>query len=106
MDFQKIKKTYLPMTETMYYILLSLKEERHGYGIMQYVEEITNKRITLGAGTIYNSLSKLERDALIKVVEEKDRRKIYKITEDGERILELEVNRLKELYDNGTRILS
>lgn len=106
MNFEKIKKAYLPMTETMYYILLSLKENRHGYGIMQYVGQITNNRIILGAGTVYNSLSKLERDELIKVVEEKDRRKVYAITETGERILEIEVHRLKELYENGIKLLN
>lgn len=106
MNFEKIKKAYLPMTETMYYILLSLKENRHGYGIMQYVGQITNNRIILGAGTVYNSLSKLERDGLIKVVEEKDRRKVYAITETGERILEIEVHRLKELYENGIKLLN
>ena len=106
MNFEKIKKAYLPMTETMYYILWSLKENRHGYGIMQYVGQITNNRIILGAGTVYNSLSKLERDGLIKVVEEKDRRKVYAITETGERILEIEVHRLKELYENGIKLLN
>ena len=94
-------KTYLPMSETMYYILLSLKEPRHGYGIMQHVEEITNKRIKLGAGTIYNSLSKLERDELIKVFEEQERRKLYIITDLGKEVLTKEVERLKELYTNG-----
>lgn len=94
-------KQYLPMTETMYYILLSLVDERHGYGIMQHVEKLTNGRIKLGAGTIYNSLSKLEKDGLINAIAEYDRRKIYAITIIGSNVLEAEIIRLKELYDNG-----
>ncbi|MGG7178269.1 PadR family transcriptional regulator [Clostridium paraputrificum] len=101
MELKKVLKTYLPMTETMYYILLSLKEKRHGYGIMLHVEEITNKRIKIGAGTIYNSLSKLEKDKLILVVEEQERRKIYEITELGREVLKREITRLEELLNNG-----
>ena len=98
-------KIYIPMTETMYYILLSLVEEKHGYGIMQHVEEITNKRLTLGAGTIYKSISRLEIDGLIKAVKVEDRRKIYKTTELGREILEMEVKRLNELNRNGILLL-
>ncbi|WP_346932983.1 helix-turn-helix transcriptional regulator [Clostridium sp.] len=103
MELEKVLKTYLPMTETMYYILLSLRERRHGYGIMLHVEEITNKRIKIGAGTIYNSLSKLERDKLVAVVEEQDRRKIYEISDLGKQVLDKEILRLEELYNNGMR---
>ncbi|WP_349676619.1 PadR family transcriptional regulator [Clostridium sp. UBA1652] len=98
-------KIYIPMTETMYYILLSLVEEKHGYGIMQHIEEITNKRLTLGAGTIYKSISRLEIDGLIKSVKVEDRRKIYKTTELGREILEMEVKRLNELNRNGILLL-
>ena len=48
-----LKKKLLPMSETMFYILSSLRQERHGYGIMLHVKEITQGRIVLGAGTIY-----------------------------------------------------
>lgn len=98
-------KIYIPMTETMYYILLSLVEEKHGYGIMQHVEEITNKRLVLGAGTIYKSISRLELDGLIKATKIDDRRKIYKTTKLGREILEIEVNRLYELNRNGVILL-
>lgn len=104
MSLEKVLKTYIPMTETMYYILLALKKRNHGYGIMLYVEEITNKRIKIGAGTIYNSLSKLEKDDLIKIVEEVDRKKIYEITDLGLYLLKTEVERLGELYKNGLEL--
>jgi DNA-binding PadR family transcriptional regulator len=105
MDEGKAVKKYLPMTETMFFILLSLQQEHHGYGIMQHVKQITNNRIILGAGTIYNSFSRLEKDGLIKVLSEEDRRKIYIATALGRKILKVEAERLVELYENAKTLL-
>ncbi len=88
------------MSETMLYILLSLQQERHGYGIMQHVKELTKGRIILGAGTIYQSLGKLENDGLIVPFKEIDRKKYYIITDIGKQILMEEANRIKEVYRN------
>lgn len=101
MEIEKAKKRYLPMSETMFYILLSLKgEEKHGYGIMLHVREITGGRITLGAGTIYQSLGKLQEDGLIRAAGEEDRKKMYAITALGGEILKIEAKRIGELYLN------
>ncbi len=94
-------KDYLPMTETMYYILLSLREARHGYGIFLHVQELTQGRIRLGAGTIYNSLSRLERDGLISLHSQTSRRKLYGILPAGQAVLKAELSRLEELLANG-----
>ncbi len=102
---EQLKKVYMPMTESAYYILLSLKEPRHGYGIILYVKEITHDRISLGAGTIYGTLTKFEKDKLIETAGEEDRRKLYKLTEDGGWLLEQELKRIDELYKNGHSIL-
>ena len=98
MNIDKIRRRFIPMSETMFYILLSLQEERHGYGIMQYVKELTKSRIVLGAGTIYQSLGKLEDDGLIKQIKEEDRKRIYIITDIGKQILLEEAYRIKEIY--------
>lgn len=98
MNFDKIRKRFIPMSETMLYILLSLREQRHGYGIMLHVKELTGNRIILGAGTIYQSLSKLEGDGLITPLREVDRKKNYRITDVGEKILQEEANRIKAIY--------
>ena len=100
MSLEEARKRYIPMSETMFYILFSLKQERHGYAIMQRVEELTQGRIILGAGTVYSSLGKLEHDGLIQGVREDGRRKIYVITPDGRDILHEEVARITELYNN------
>ncbi|HHT84873.1 MAG: PadR family transcriptional regulator [Bacillota bacterium] len=105
MIFDKIRRRYVPMSETMFYILFSLREERHGYGIMQHVNELTAGRIVLGAGTVYSSISKLERDGLIEPVKEENRRKTYLITETGTRILREEAARIAELYQHAEVLL-
>lgn len=103
MDIDELKFAYIPMSETAYYILLSLLEPRYGYGIMQHVEKITSGRIRLGAGTLYGSLSKMEKGGLIEMVMEEQKRKIYKITDAGCIILKTEIDRIGELYENGRK---
>ncbi|WP_208559283.1 PadR family transcriptional regulator [Marinilactibacillus kalidii] len=104
MSDEDLHKVYNPMTETAFYILLSLQAERHGYGIMQDVEELTNNRLSFGAGTLYGSLSKLKKDGLIDIVKEEGKRKIYQITPTGKQFLRLEKQRIEELYKNAERI--
>ena len=95
-----IKKVYVPMTETGFYILLCLKEEAHGYGIVKKTEQLTHGEIKISPGTLYGSLSKMEKDGLIRFVREEEKRKIYCITELGTEILQLELKRIERLYRN------
>lgn len=95
-----IKKVYVPMTETGFYILLCLQQPNHGYGIVQRVEQMTDGEIRLTPGTMYGSLSKMEKDGLISFVREEEKRKIYQITELGRQVLELELKRIERLYRN------
>lgn len=93
-----IRKVYVPMTETGYYILLNLIEPTYGYDITNKVKEMTDGEIVIGPGTMYGSLGKMEKDGLIKIYDERDNRKIYLITELGQEVLELEKKRIKRLY--------
>ena len=95
-----IKKVYVPMTETGFYILLCLQKPNHGYGIVQTVENMTDGEIRLTPGTMYGSLSKMEKDGLIRFVREEEKRKIYLITDLGKEVLQLELKRIKRLYKN------
>lgn len=95
-----IKKVYVPMTETAFYILLCLKKPNHGYGIVQRVKRMTNGAVRLTPGTMYGSLSKMEKDGLIQFIREEDKRKIYQITDLGSEILQIELNRIARLYRN------
>ena len=95
------------LTEAAYYILLSLLEPRHGYGIIQDVSAISKGRVNLAAGTLYGAIgSMLEKGWILALPgEQNSRRKEYKITENGRIILENEFNRLRELIRNGRRII-
>lgn len=93
-----IRKVYVPMTETGFYILLCLQKTMHGYGIVQKVEELTDGDIKLSPGTMYGSLSKMEKDGLITFVREEDKRKLYCITDLGNQVLKLEIKRIERLY--------
>lgn len=95
-----IRKVYVPMTETAFYILLCLQKPNHGYGIVQMVEKMTDGEIRLAPGTMYGSLSKMEKDKLIQFVREEEKRKIYKITDLGREVLQLERKRIERLYKN------
>lgn len=95
-----IRKVYVPMTETGFYILLCLQRPNHGYGIVQKVEQMTEGEIRLAPGTMYGSLSKMEKDGLIRFVKEEEKRKIYQITELGIEVLQLEKKRIERLHRN------
>lgn len=95
-----IKKVYVPMTETGFYILLCLQEEMHGYSIVQKVEELTDGEIRLSPGTMYGSLGKMEKDGLIRFMREEEKRKLYIITDLGREVLDLEMKRIERLYRN------
>ena len=94
----RTRKVYVPMTETGFYILFCLQKPNHGYGIVQKVEKLTEGEIRLAPGTMYGSLSKMEKDGLIRFMGEEEKRKIYVITELGTQVLELELKRIKRLY--------
>ena len=95
-----IKKVYVPMTETGFYILLCLREEAHGYSIVKKTERLTQGEIKISPGTLYGSLSKMEKDGLIKFIREEEKRKIYRITELGTQVLDLEMKRIERLYNS------
>lgn len=95
------------LTEGVFYILLSLKEPLHGYGIMQNVEALSCGRVRLAAGTLYGAINTmLERGWIQSLPGETDsRRKQYQITEYGREILNIEMKRLEELLRNGKLVL-
>lgn len=95
------------LTEAVYYILLSLITPRHGYGIIQNVEALSNGRVRLAAGTLYGAINTLlEKNWISALPGEKDsRKKEYLITAGGRLALADELKRLRELLDNGCRIM-
>lgn len=93
-----------PLTESFYYILLSLRKPNHGYGIIQEVSELTGGRVQLGAGTLYGALQSLEKRGWITLVymdEASRKKKEYVITPQGQEMFRKERLRLMELVENG-----
>lgn len=97
---EKLRRVYVPMTETGFYILFCLQQERHGYSVTQKVKELTEGQLSISPGTMYGTLAKMEKDGLIAFVREEEKRKLYSITELGSQILELEIQRIERLYRN------
>ena len=95
------------LTESTFYILLALYHPRHGYGIMQQVEELSKGRVKLAAGTLYGALnSMVEKKWIIQLpVEDGSRKKNYQITETGMQVLLNEIERLRELVRNGDSVV-
>lgn len=93
-----------PLTESLYYILISLTKPNYGYGIMEDIKNMTNNRINMGAGTLYGAINiLLDKKYITLYSEEKESRKKkeYIITDLGKKILKEEILRLEELIKNG-----
>ena len=95
------------LTEGVYYILLSLLQPLHGYGIIQNVESLSGGRVRLAAGTLYGAINTLQDKGWITALEgEADsRKKEYVITDLGREVLQSELKRLEELVNNGKYVL-
>lgn len=86
------------LTEVTFYILLSLYTQKHGYAVMQFIDEKTGGRLSLGAGTLYGALNSLQEKGWIEPCGYSDgRKKEYLITAQGKEIAEKELVRLHEL---------
>ena len=84
---EKIRRIYVPMTETGFYILFCLQTPQHGYGIGQQVAMMTGNAVTISPGTMYGTLSKMEKDGLIAFYAEDQKRKLYQITDLGREVV-------------------
>lgn len=97
----------IALTESTYYILLSLYHPQHGYGIMQETERLSGGRVRLAAGTLYGALNSLCEKRWIQLlpIEAGSRKKKYQLTDTGLSVLKRELTRLEELVTNGRNIL-
>ena len=92
---------FLPLTEPVLLILLSLAEQpRHGYSILKDVEQMSDGRVVLSTGTLYGALRRLLDEEWIERIEEEESsrgRQAYRLTSRGRKNLQLEVGRMKQL---------
>ena len=109
-------KEFLPMNHADLHILLVLADgERHGYGIMSDVEKITGGSTTFGPGTLYTSIKRLLTSRLIEESANRpdpklddERRRYYRLTALGRRVLTAESERLSVLlrYARAHRLIT
>jgi len=98
-------ESLLPLRPSVFHILLALSDgDLHGYGIMQEVAEHTSGQIRLGPGTLYGAIKRLLTDGLIVEADERpdpqlddERRRYYRLTDFGERVLKAEVQRISNM---------
>lgn len=94
------------LTDSTYYILLTMVEPIHGYGIMQQVQEISSGEVIIGPASLYTILKKLQTANLIELLEEEEeRRKNYRLTDKGKEILKKDINRRITMVEHGKKAL-
>lgn len=96
---------YLPLTESTYYIMLTLVDPLHGYAVMQKIEEISKGAVKVGPGTLYGAFTSLEKEKLIVKVNEENRRKSYVLTPKGKKVLMNQIKRLEIMSQNGLSVI-
>lgn len=98
------REKYKTLTEQMFYILLCLKNECCGVDIMKMVAEITENRVTVGAGTLYTLLDNFVSEKMIVETKVENRKKSYIVTDLGNEMLDREYKRLKSLISDFDRM--
>jgi DNA-binding PadR family transcriptional regulator len=100
-------ESLLPLTPAVFHVLLALAGgERHGYAIMQEVVESTNGQIKMGPGTLYGTVKRLLEAQLIEESDERpdphlddERRRYYRLTGVGEKVVKAEARRYAEIVE-------
>jgi DNA-binding PadR family transcriptional regulator len=90
MEYEK----YLPLSEASFYVLLALRQPSHGYAVMQQVEAMSAGAVKIGPGTLYGAFATLEKQGLITLVQEADRRKVFQLSDAGILVVQAQVQRL------------
>lgn len=92
------RNPYLPLTETTFYILLVLTTPAHGYAIIQEIDKLSDGTVKVAAGTMYGAIENLLKLNWIEEIPSREkRRRVYQITDVGEKILTLEIERQKSM---------
>lgn len=99
------RERFKTLTEQMFYILLCLHEERRGVDILELVRSLTNERVNIGSGTLYDLLEQFVKEGAIRETKAEGRRRSYIITEKGRQMLDKEYGRLLGQVADYDRIL-
>ncbi len=99
------REKFKTLTEQMFYVLLCLHEECRGMDILDKVKKLTNNRVTIGSGTLYDLLDMFVKEDLITETKAEGRRRSYIITEKGQQMLDKECVRLQAQTADYYRVL-
>lgn len=93
-------KKFEPLTDSVFYIMSAFIEPRHGYAVMQLIEDLTKGTFTIGPASLYTIIKKLMKEQYIELHDKSDsRRKVYVLTESGRQALEWDIARRKVMID-------
>jgi len=99
------REKFRTLTEQMFYILLCLHEERRGVDILEMVRTLTDGRVTVGSGTLYDLLELFTKEGFIRETKAEGRRRSYIITDKGREMLEKEYDRIRRQAADFDRVL-
>lgn len=94
------REKFQTLTEQMFYILICLQNECCGIDIMEMVKQMTDGRVKVGPGTLYNLLEQFNDEQIIKFTKTIGKKRSYIITNKGRILLEKEYSRLKQLTND------
>ena len=98
------REKFQALTEQMFYILLSLRDECCGMDIMTKVDQLTRGRVKVGPGTLYNLLEQFAAAGFIRQTRVEGRRRSYILTSQGRAALEDEYRRICHQVDDYRRL--
>lgn len=99
------RERFKTLTEQMFYILLCLHEDCRGVDILEKVRVLTNGRVNIGSGTLYDLLEQFVKEGAIRETGAEGRRRSYIITEKGQQMLDKEYQRLLDQAADYDRVL-
>ena len=100
------REKFQTLTEQMFYILLCLRKECCGMDIMTEVSEITDGRVSVGPGTLYNLLEQFAQARMIRETKVEGRKKSYILTQKGAVTLREEFERLRKQAADYVRLVN
>ena len=89
------REKFRTLTEQMFYILLCLRQERCGMDILDLIPAMTNGRVSIGSGTLYDLLEQFADAGMIRETKREGRRRSYILTESGRQLLERDYRRIR-----------
>lgn len=99
------REKFSTLTEQMFYVLLALTEECCGMDIMAKVGTITDGRVAVGSGTLYNLLEQFSDEGIIAETKTEGRRRSYILTQKGRNLLQKEYDRIVRQAEDYTRVI-